>query len=427
MQITNRQTVKGEIELTVSLTPLELSADLEWAASKLSEKLKVPGFRPGHVPYEVIKQQAGEMVIWEEAVEHYLPKVITKIVADEKIDFWGQPKVAPEKLAPGNEVILKITFIQVPEVTVGNFNNIKIETKPVVVEDAEVDKVIEDIRGMRAEEKPVERPAALNDLAIIDFEVKLGNVPVEGGSGKDYPLVLGSSQMVPGFEEAVIGLSKGESKEFQLKFPEEYASELLKGKMTNTTITLKELKERILPVITDDWAKTVGAENLADLKEKIKDNLKQEVGNKQSQDQELSLLRQAVAACQFGEIADGMVEEEIHRMMHEFEHDVESRGLKFADYLLSIKKTETELEKDFHDKALDRVKTSLLLRALARQEKIEANAEEIQAETDKILGYYQNDEKIAGSIKSPEYQHYLGTVIKNQKVITFLKEQVIKK
>lgn len=427
MQITNRKVENGEIELTVSLMPLELSVDLEWAANKLSENIKVSGFRPGHVPYEVVKQQVGEMAIWETAVEHHLPKVITKIVADEALDFWSQPRVQAEKLAPGNEVVVKIVLVQIPEVTIGDFAKIQLENKATEITEASIDGVIDDIRGMQAEEKIVERPAQLTDLVKVDFEVKLGNVPVEGGSGKDYPLVLGSKQMVPGFEEAVIGMSAGETKDFDLKFPDDYQSELLKGKTTKTTITLKEVKERVLAEVTYEWAKKVGAKDVADLRLKIKDNLTQEAASQVAQEQELSLLKQLVTISTFGEISPAMVHEETHRMIHEFEHEVEGKGLKFADYLTSIKKTEEELEKEFHDKALERVKTSLALRALAKQEKIEASKEEIEQEAGKILAYYQNDEKIKQSVMSAEYQHYLGTVIKNQKVIAWVKEQIVKK
>lgn len=427
MQITNRQVENGEIELTISLMPLELSVDLEWAANKLSEKIKVSGFRPGHVPYEVVKQQVGEMAIWETAVEHHLPKVIAKIVTDEALDFWGQPRVQAEKLAPGNEVVVKIVLIQIPTVTLGDFAKIQLTDKTAEVTEASIDKVIDDIRNMQAEEKVVDRAAKLTDLVKVDFEVKLGNVPVEGGSGKDYPLVLGSSQMVPGFEEAVVGMNAGETKDFDLKFPDEYQSELLKGKTTKTTITVKEVKERVLAELTDDWAKKVGAKDLADLRVKIKDNLVAEAASQMAQEQELNLLRQLVTISSFGEISEAMVHEETHRMIHEFEHEIESKGLKFADYLTSIKKTEEDLEKEFHDKALERVKTSLALRALAKQEKIEATKEEIEQEAGKILAYYQNDEKIKQSIMSAEYQHYLGTVIKNQKVIAWVKERIVKK
>ena len=220
-------------------------------------------------------------------------------------------------------------------------------------------------------------------------------------------------------------MKKDEEKTFQLKFHTEYQNKMTAGKLCDFKVQVLSVFNRELPELTDEWSKGIGAENVTDLKSKIKENLENEKKFHEDQRVEIEMLNKVVEQTEFSEIPDVLIHSETHRMLHEFEDSISHQGLKFDDYLKNIKKERKDLEDEFKPKAIERVKTSLIIKEIADAEKIEASDKEIQEETEKILTQVKDNQEAQNNIKSEGYQQYLKTVVRNRKVVELLKSQCI--
>ena len=426
MQITKKELKESEVELTIEVATEEARPFLEKAAQRVSQNMKIKGFRPGKAPYHIIKQKAGEMAIYQEGLDNIVSHFYIEAVRKEDLNSVGQPKIEMEKVAPGNPIVFKATIGLMPEVKLGDYKKVKVAREEVKVEDKDVDKAINDLRKMQVKEVLVEREARKGDRVEVDFEVSLDKVVIEGGQGNKYPIVLGEGMMIPGFEEQVEGMKAGEEKEFKLKFPAEYQNKMVAGKESDFKVKLLSVYKQELPEMTDDWAKGLGADSADDLKSKIKKNLKDEKKFNQEQKLEMELLTKVVEQAEFTAIPASLIHSETHRMIHEFEDSISKQGLTFDDYLKSIKKDRKELEKEFMPKAEERVKTSIVIKEIGDTEKIEVTDEEIKEEIEKILMQARGNKEAEDNIKSEGYQSYLKTIIRNRKIIDLLKKESIK-
>lgn len=425
MQIQKSQPKQSELELTIEITPDEYQPFLNKAALRLSKDVKIEGFRPGKAPYEIVKQKVGEMNIYQEALDDIVSHFFIQALSQEKINSVGQPRIGIEKVAPNNPIVFKAVVGLMPSVKLGDYKKAKVQKKEIKIEDKEVDKVIEDIRKMQVKEALVDRPIQKGDRAEVDFEVSLDKVIIDGGQGKKYPIIIGDGQMIPGFEDQLVGLKKDEEKEFQLKFPSEYQNKMTAGKSCDFKVKVLAVYQRELPELTDEWAKGVGADDVEDLRAKIRKNLEDEEKFYEEQRVEIEMLNKIVAQTEFSEIPDVLIHSETHRMLHEFEDSISHQGLTFDDYLKNIKKERKDLEEEFKPKAIERVKTSLVIKEIADSEKIEVSDKEIQEETEKILVQVKDNREAQDNIKSEGYQQYLNMVVRNRKVVEMLKAQCI--
>ena len=425
MKINKTQPKASEIELALEVSPEEYQPYLTKAATRLSKNIKIEGFRPGKAPYEIVKQKVGEMDIYQEALDDIISHFYWQAVDQEKLDTIGQPKIDLEKLAPGNPITFKATVGLMPQVKLGNWREIKVKKAETKVEDKEVDKVINDIQKMQAKETLVEREAKKGDRVEVDFSASLDKVVIEGGQEKKYPLVLGDGMMIPGFEEKIEGLKKDEEKEFELKFPTEYHNKMVAGKICEFKVKLIAVYNRELPEVTDEWTKTVGGESVEDLKSKIRKNLEDEKKFHEEQKVEIEMLTKITEQSEISEIPEVLIHNESHRMVHEFEDSISRQGIQFDEYLKNLKKEKKDLEEEFKPKAIERVKTSLIIKEIADTEKIEATDAEIKEETEKILTQVKGNTEAENNIKSEGYQQYLKTITRNRKVIELLKKAII--
>lgn len=433
MNIQKTQPKPSEIELTIEVNQEEYQPFLEKAAARLSQTSKIEGFRPGKAPYDIVKQRFGEMAIYQEALDGIISYFYFQALKQENLDTVSQPKIELEKLAPGNPITFKAAVALMPTLKLPfgsaqdkkDYKTIRLKKNVIEVKDQEIDKVIGDIRRMQATESLQDKSAEQGDRVEIDFEVSLNKVIIEGGQGKKYPLVIGDGTMIPGFEEQLIGLKAGEEKIFQLQFPESYQQQFVAGKLADFKTKMLAVFKRELPEVTDDWAKTVGAENVEDLRAKIRKNLEDEKQFHEEQRVETEMLNKIVEQTEFSEIPEVLVHNEAHRMVHEFEESIEQQGIKFEEYLKNIKKEEKDLEADFKPKALERVKTSLVVKEIADKENISATEDELKMETEKILAQVKGNREAEDNIKSDGYQQYVKTVVRNRKVIALLKSLII--
>jgi trigger factor len=343
------------------------------------------------------------------------------------LDTVGAPRVEAVKLAPGNEVIYKAVVSLFPQVKLGDYKKIKIAKKPVEIKDNQIQKVLSDLQKSRGAEALVLRPAQKGDKVIIDFETYLEKIPVENGKSQKFPLVLGENTFIPGFEEQLIGLSQNQAKEFQLSFPGNYHQKNLAGKLVDFKVKVNEIFEIKLPELNDDFAKSFGDfKTLAELQDKIKDNLKHETEHKQEHELEEEIINKIIGASQFDDIPSILVDSEAKKMVEELEYNINQQGLKFDDYLTHLKKTRAELLLDFAPQALKRVKSALLMRQIALDEKINATDEELEEEVKKTIEAYGHNPEIEKNIRTAAYFDYLRNILVSQKVMDYLKSVIIK-
>jgi len=426
MQVSKKDLSKAEQELIIEVNSDELKPFLLKAARRLSQNMKIEGFRPGMAPYEIVKQRAGEMAIYSEAVEDVVSHFYFLAVTKENLNTVGQPKIEIEKMAPGNPVSFKAVVSIMPEDKLGDYKKTEVKKTEVKVEDKDVDKTLDDLRRMQVKEVLVDRPAKMGDRVEVDFEVSLDKVVIEGGRGQKYPMVLGQGQMIPGFEEQIVEMKNNEEKTFQLKFPEKYQNKMVAGKQCDFKIKLLAVYQQDLPQLTDDWAKGLGAESVTDLKSKIRKNLTDEKQSYEDQRTETELLKKIVANCEFSEIPQNLTESETHRMFHEFADSITAQGIVMADYLKSLNKTAEEIQTSFRPKAEERVKTSIVIKEIGDIEKIEVTDEELNKETESILLQVKGNPEAEANIKTAGYRQYLKTIVRNKKVLDLLKQECIK-
>lgn len=417
------------VEILVELSVEELKPYLEKSAVKISETAKIEGFRPGKAPYNIVKEKFGEMAILQEAIDDIISKTYYQAVVENELVSIGQPKIDIEKIAPENPFSYKATVAVLPKVTLGDFSKIKLKREEIKITDDKVNQVVEEIRKMRSSQEKVDRAAKSGDALKIDFDVYRDGVPIEHGKSQDYPITIGEGKFIPGFEENLVGMKAGDEKEFKLKFPEEYFEKSLAGKPAEFKVKIKEVNEVKLPELTDDFAKEVSGgkyDKVDDMKTGIAENLKEEETAKQEQRLEISLLEEAVKVCEFEELPEVLVHEEIHRMIHELEDSIAMKGLNFDDYLKSIGKTVEELEKGMEPQAELRAKTSILAREIYQQQKFEVTPDEIEKEIAEIASRYPANPDVLKQLNSEMYKDYLKNSLGNKKVIEYLKELIIK-
>ena len=420
---------KSLVEISVEVSPEELVPFMKKAAEKISETAKIEGFRPGKAPYDIIKAKFGEMAILQEALDSIIIKTYYGVIKENNLVTLGQPQIDVEKAAPENPFSYKATVSVLPSVKVGDPSKISLKREEIKVSGEQVEKIVEEIRAMRASEKPVEREAKLGDLVKIDFSVYRDGVPIENGKNQNYSLMLGENRFIPGFEDNLVGLKAGDEKEFKLNFPDAYHEKTLAGKPAEFKVKINQVAEIIKPEMTDELAKEISGgkfQNAAELKDSIMKNVAEEEKNKQEKRLEVEMLELLAKASEFEDLPEMLVHEEIHRMLHELEDSIAKQGMKFEDYLAALKKTAGELEKDMEPQAEIRVKTSIIAREIYQEQKMEVTPDEIEKEISEILKNYPENPDVRKQIETETYKEYLKNAIGNRKVMDHLKAIIIK-
>ena len=427
MQVEIKKLPKSQIELTITHAYEELGDYLARAARRLAQVVELPGFRKGKAPYDIVKQRLGEQAILEEAAEDIIKLSYVDTVKNKDLAVVGRPEVNVQKMTPGNDFVFRAVATLWPEVQLADFDQIKVVAQAVKVAAEEIDKVLQDLRKMRAKEKLVERAIQPGDKAILDFEVAVGGVPIEGGGQRVYPVMVGAGKMVPGFEEEIIGMNKGEEKSFELKFPAEYFRKDLAGRRADFKVSVKNVYQVELPETNDEFLKSLGEfRDLAHLKEELGKNLEHEKQYEESLRQEKEILQRLVAKSKFDELPDLFIDNEQNLIFEEAKRSIENQGFNFADYLNSLQKNEDEFKAGLKHQAGERVKAAVLIRAQAKQAKIEVSDEEVDAQQQLILNQYAGQPKILERIQESDYRDLLKGKLVNQKTIVWLKEKLVK-
>lgn len=416
MQVTKTEKEDRQVELQIEMTVEEVEPFLEKVAKAAQKHMKLDGFRPGKVPMEKVREQLGEAAIMKDAFLDIVQDALPKAIEQEKLEVVGQPSVDLEKMAPGNPLIFKATMSLMPTVKLGDYKSLKAKAKEVTIDEKELNSTVDALREMRATEKLVLRKAKEGDKTMIDFDITIDGVPIEGGKAVDAPVVLGNGHFLPDIEKNVVGMEAGEEKEFTMSFPADYFKKEVAGKDAQVKVKVKNVYEVELPEMTDEFAATLGDfKTVDDLKKEIEKNMLGEAEMKEKQRLELEILEEIIGKSEFDVFPAPMIDGEIRKMIGELQQDITQRGLEWNQYLTHIKKSEDDLKEEFKEKAQKRLKIAVTSRAIAKEEKIEVSNAEVAAEIEKAKGDFKDSPEQADQFDSPEFKDYAKAYLMNQK------------
>jgi trigger factor len=423
MNYTTKKQPRNLLELEVTISPEEMKDFYQQALGEMAKETTVSGFRPGKAPLDLVERQTSKIKVLERAADIAINRNYREIVIKEKIWPIGEPKIELLKLAPDNPLVFKITITLMPKVKLGDYKKIKVQAKPVKIEEKDVQRVLQELQQMRRKEAAVKRPAQLGDRAEVDLEMFIDKVLLENGQVKNLSVILGQDFYIPGLSQQLVGLTIEQTKEFNLQYPADHFDKKLAGKKVDFKVKLNNLYQIDLPELNDGFAQGVGKfKGLAELRDQLKDNLAQEAQAKENDHQEVELLKQLVEKSTFEELPEILIESELDKVINELQYSIEAQGLKFDDYLMHLKKTRVELRKDFVPKAEARVKTAIAINEVAEQEKIVVDDKELDEEVGKMIESYREQPDLLEHIQSNQGRNYLYNVILNRKVIAFLKK-----
>jgi len=359
-------------KLTIEITPEEVTKELDKALADVGRKAKIPGFRPGKAPKNIVERHYGEEVR-SEVVHRLVTESYLKAVHEHNLNPVDMPQIDNVSTLIKDSPLTFMAIVEVrPNIELGMYDGIEVKDSAVSVSDEEVSQTIERLREMYAQLEVVEgRPLEKNDTAIIDFEGFRDGKTIEGAKAADYMLSLGSNSLIPGFEDQLVGMNRGETREIKIMFPADYTNKDLAGKDALFTVTLKEIKKKVLPDLNDDFAKDIGNNaSVNELKEGIKKDIEYRKKNDQTSEQREELLSKVVEAHTF-DIPPGMVDRELQSMAR-------SQATRLARQGVDVKTFDfAKFSEENKSLAEKRVKGILLLDVIAEKEKLEVTDQEV--------------------------------------------------
>lgn len=403
----NKATNRGVITFTIGQDKIKPA--LDQAFNKVKKNLNAPGFRKGHIPRAVFNQQFGEEALYEDALNALLPAAYQAAVAELSLDVVAQPKIDIKSMEKGQEWTLTAEVVTKPEVKLGDYKNLEVSVEASKeVTDAEVDEKVERERNNLAELIVKEGAAELGDTVVIDFVGSVDGVEFDGGKGENFSLELGSGQFIPGFEDQLVGAKAGETVEVNVTFPEQYQAEDLAGKDAKFVTTVHEVKAKEVPALDDELAKDIDeeVETLDELKAKYRKELESAKEIAFDDAVEGAALELAVANAEIVELPEEMVHDEVHRAMNEFMGNMQRQGISPEMYFQLTGTTEEDLHKQYEADADKRVKTNLVIEAIAKAEGFEASDEEIEKEINDLASEYNMEvEQVRNLLSADMLKH----------------------
>jgi trigger factor len=409
-------------KVSVSMTSDELVAVKTKVLKKLAPQVKVAGFREGKVPLEVAEKSISSQTLQSETIDEAVNSAYVTVLKNEKLRPISQPKVEITKFVPFTTLDLQFEIPVVGKINLPDYKKTSVKREKITVTKKDIESVIENLRLRMAEKKEVDRPAKKTDEVWIDFQgVDKNEKEVEGASGTDYPLVLGSGTFIPGFEDNVIGLKKGDKKTFTVTFPKDYGVKKLQNAKVVFTVTVKNIKEIVMPALDKSFAEKVGL--FTSLEQLTADIEKQLMAEKQQQAErnyEAALL-DAISAKTKVTIPDALVQEQLDSLIAEVRQNVLYRGMTWQQYLESQQLTEEEYkEKELKPEATKRVKAGLILSEIADLEGIDVSPEELEIRMQELKSRYK-DSSMLTELEKPETRREIAGRVRTEKVLAYLK------
>lgn len=420
-----KTTVKSQTDIDAKLTIVVEDAELKQAVSKaydeLRPRVKAAGFRPGKAPDSIIERELGATTVQSEVLEHAVVATYSKAVTGEMLRVLGQPKVSIVKFVPYTALEYEAEVELLPEAKLGDYGKIRLKRPEVKVEPSEIEATIEDLRRRQAVRIDSDRPAKLGDEVVFDFHGTKDGQDVPGASAKGHTLKLGSNQFIPGFEEQLVGLKAGDSKTFNITFPEDYQEASLKGSEVTFAVKVQKVVDLALPEVNQEFVASVSPfKSLDELKADIAERIANQKAEAAARVFEQKLLDKVLESSTY-QTPLVLVQQQVQRLKGELTQNLSHTGLDLPKYLEMVKKTEAELEAEFRPEAEKRVGLALVLTAVAAAEKIELAADELDAEIARLKGQYP-DPEMQAELDAPGAREEIYNHLMASRVIARLSE-----
>lgn len=415
----NTATNRGVVTFTIGQDKIQPA--LDQAFNKVKKNLNAPGFRKGHMPRAVFNQKFGEEALYEDALNAILPAAYEAAIAELGLDVVAQPKIDVKSIEKGQDWTLTAEVVTKPEVKLGAYKDLEVSVEASKeVTDEEVDAKLENERKNLAELVVKEGAAENGDTVVIDFVGSVDGVEFDGGKGENHSLELGSGQFIPGFEDQLVGAKAGDEVEVKVTFPEDYQATDLAGKAAVFVTKVNEVKAKEVPAFDDELAKDLDdeVETLDELKAKYRKELEAAKEIAYDDAVEGAALDLAVENAEIVELPAEMVEDEVHRAMNEFMGNMQRQGISPEMYFQITGTTQEDLHKQYEADADKRVKTNLVIEAVAAAEGFDATEEEIQKEINDLAAEYNMEVSQVSALLSPEMLKHDITMKKAVEVIT---------
>lgn len=415
----NTATNRGVVTFTIGQDKIQPA--LDQAFNKVKKNLNAPGFRKGHMPRAVFNQKFGEEALYDDALNAILPAAYEAAIAELGLDVVAQPKIDVKSIEKSQDWTLTAEVVTKPEVKLGAYKDLEVSVEASKeVTDEEVDAKLENERKNLAELVVKEGAAENGDTVVIDFVGSVDGVEFDGGKGENHSLELGSGQFIPGFEDQLVGAKAGDEVEVKVTFPEDYQATDLAGKAAVFVTKVNEVKAKEVPALDDELAKDLDdeVETLDELKAKYRKELEAAKEIAYDDAVEGAALDLAVENAEIVELPAEMVEDEVHRAMNEFMGNMQRQGISPEMYFQITGTTQEDLHKQYEADADKRVKTNLVIEAVAAAEGFDATEEEIQKEINDLAAEYNMEVSQVSALLSPEMLKHDITMKKAVEVIT---------
>lgn len=382
--------VGNDATLKITLPAEEVNKGFKKAVAKIAGQVNIPGFRKGKAPRNIIEMHYGKEAVKQEVFELVANQCYTEALEQEKLIPVSDPKVEESVFEENKDMELTIKVTLKPEVELGDYKELHVEKEPVEVTDEAVEEQVQGLRSRHAKMVEAEEGAVIEkgDFAIIDFAGTVDGEPFSGGEGKGYPLEVGSNSFIPGFEDQLVGLKKGDSTDVDVTFPEEYFVKELAGKQAIFKVNIQDVKRKELPELTDEYvAANSDCKTVEELRASYKERMQKAAENNARIAYEKALIDLAVANAKF-EVPEIMIEDRITQMIDEMRMSLEARKLNLEQYLQYSGIDMKQLRERQHDAAVENVKTDLVLDAVAKAENIQVSMEDVDSELSAIASQH---------------------------------------
>lgn len=382
--------VGNDATLKITLPAEEVNKGFKKAVAKIAGQVNIPGFRKGKAPRNIIEMHYGKEAVKQEAFELVANQCYTEALEQEKLIPVSDPKVEDSVFEENKDMELTIKVTLKPEVKLGDYKELHVEKEAVEVTDEAVEEQVQGLRSRHAKMVEAEEGAVIEkgDFAIIDFAGTVDGEPFSGGEGKGYPLEVGSNSFIPGFEDQLVGLKKGDSTDVDVTFPEEYFVKELAGKQAIFKVNVQAVKRKELPELTDEYvAANSDCKTVEELRASYKERMQKAAENNAQIAYEKALIDLAVANAEF-EVPEIMIEDRVTQMIDEMRMSLEARKLTLEQYMQYSGIDMKQLRERQHDAAVENVKTDLVLDAIAKAENIQVSMEDVDSELSAIASQH---------------------------------------
>ncbi len=409
----------NELKLEFTIEAEKFDNAMKKVYEKTAKYFNIPGFRKGKAPMAMVEKQYGSEIFYEDTFNEVVETEYPNAIKENGLDIVSKPTVEIVQIGKGKDLIFTALVQTRPEVKLGKYKGIELKKIEYTVSDEDIEHELSHMAERNSRLVVVEdRAVEKDDIAVIDFEGFVDGVAFEGGKAENHELTIGSGAFIPGFEDQVIGMKVDEERDINVKFPEEYFSENLKGKDAVFKIKLHEIKKKELPEINDEFANDVSEfDTLDELKASIKEKLTAENEKKAKYETEDAAIKAVTEKVEV-DIPSGMIEVEVDNMVNDMETRLQYQGLKLDQYLSMINKSMADFRKECEEQATTSVKTGLVLNAIIDAEKIEAKTEDIDNKVAEMATMYG---KNADELKQNEqFVNYVKESLQREAVVNFI-------